>query len=62
MQTLKEDMLQEIEDEESLTDKDWDSFIRAFAQVTEEVKRRAVIGAENRTQSEQEPVTQTLNG
>ena len=60
MSTLKEDMLQEIENEEdmSLTDGDIKSLVKAFTRVAEELKKERL----SETQSEQEPVTQTLNG
>lgn len=66
MKTLKEDMLQEIENEEdisltevnALTDNDIKSLVKEFARVAEELKKERL----SETQTEQEPVTQTLNG
>lgn len=60
MSTLKEDVLQEIENEEDtpLTDNDIKSFVKAFTRVAEELKKERL----SETQTEQEPVTQTLNG
>ena len=66
MSTLKEDMLQEIENEEdisltevnALTDNDIKSLVKAFTRVAEELKKERL----SETQTEQEPVTQTLNG
>lgn len=57
MRTLREDMLNEIEDEEDteLTDEDIKAFILG-------IKRVALGEKKNRVKSEQEPVTQTLNG
>ena len=60
MSTLKEDVLQEIENEEDmpLTDGDIKSLVKAFTRVAEELKKERL----SETQTEQEPVTQTLNG
>lgn len=60
MSTLKEDMLQEIENEEDmpLTNDDIYDLVKAFTRVAEELKKERL----SETQTEQEPVTQTLNG
>lgn len=60
MSTLKEDVLQEIENEEDtpITDSDIKSLVKAFTRVAEELKKERL----SETQTEQEPVTQTLNG
>lgn len=60
MSTLKEDLLQEIENEEDtpITDGDIKSLVKAFTRVAEELKKERL----SETQTEQEPVTQTLNG
>ena len=62
MSTLKEDMLQEIENENEedmpLTNDDIKGLVKAFTRVAQELKKERL----SETQTEQEPVTQTLNG